>query len=435
MRKLTPLCCGLLLALAVSLCAAETPRSGVQDMDALLKSLRSPVASERIAASRALHGVTDIPETAVATLVEALGDDYFDVRAGSAAALVRMGAPAVPYLGRALSSTNYHPRIYAARALGEIGPPAGPAVPELGKALSDKAGDVRCAAAQAILSIGQADKVVKELLRALRDPVVSSQAAKALGGAGKAAVPELLAALRDADANTADAVALVFQTMGPEAAEATPALMALFRRDIEALRSEAAKVEDPQARRRLVGGFLQRRSAPRALAMMGAAAAPHLLELVKSSDTLSVQCACDVMARMGTENAAAVPELMKILAESADFGLRDAAIWALAVAAPDSPEVVALFRDNLCGKNPPLQHASAHCLGRLKAARALAEAVKHGTTEGRSLAKRFLIDMGKDARDAVPILKEAAKAGDADVKSTAEEILKAIEETTARKEE
>jgi HEAT repeat protein len=203
--------------------------------------------------------------------------------------------------------------------------------------------------------------------------------------------------------------------------------MDLFRRDIETLRSELAKVEAPDARRRHVGSFLQRRPAPRALATMGAAAAPHLLELVKSRDVIEKQCACDVMARMGTENAAAVPELMKIVAESADFGARDASVWALAVAAPDSPEVIALFRENLCGKHPPLLHASAHCLGRLKAARALAEAIKGGTPEGRNLAKRFLTEMGKDARDAVPILKEAAKDGDADVKSAAEEILKAIE--------
>lgn len=435
MKKLTPLGCGLLLTLVGTLSAAEPPRGGVQDVDGLLKSLRSPVASERIAAGRALDGVTNIPETAVTTLVEALGDDYFHVRAGSAATLVRMGAPAAPHLGRALSSTNYHLRFGAARALGEIGPPAGPAVPELGKALSDEAGDVRCAAAQAILSIGQTDKVVRELTRALRDPVVSSHAAKALGAAGKAAVPELLAVLRDADANTADAVALAIQSIGPEASEATPALMALFRRDIEALRSEAAKVEAPDGRRRLVVSFMSARPSKHALAGMGAAAAPHLLELVKSRDAIALQCACDVMAMMGKENGAATAELMKAFVESADFGVRDAAVWALAKAGPDSPEVIALLRDNLCGKNPPLQHASAHCLGRLKAARALAEVVQHGTIEGRSLAKRFLIDMGKDARDAVPILKEAARADDAGVKSTAEEILKVIEETTARKEQ
>ena len=168
MKKLTPICCWLALALAGNLCAAEHPRYGAQDADALLKSLRSPVASERIAAGRALRGVTNMPETAVATLVEALGDDYFYVRAGSAAAISRMGAPAVPHLRRALSSINYHLRLGAARTLGEIGPPAGPAVPELGKALSDEAMDVRRAAA-ALARIGAGRPVLKQLVPLLSD--------------------------------------------------------------------------------------------------------------------------------------------------------------------------------------------------------------------------------------------------------------------------
>lgn len=96
-------------------------------------------------------------------------------------------------------------------------------------------------------------------------------------------------------------------------------------------------------------------------------------------------------------------------------------------AAPDSPEVVALFRDNLCGGNPPLLHASAHCLARVKAATALAEVVRRGTPEGRGLAKRFLVQMGKDAAPAVPLLREAAADGNAEVKTTAAEILRAIE--------
>jgi HEAT repeat protein len=393
----------------------------------VLKALRSPDADERIAAGRALYDVANLPATAAGTLVEGLGDRYFYVRIGSAAALVRLGAPAVPHLGRALSSTNCHLRSGAAQTLGQIGAPAGPAVPELGKALSDEAPGVRGAAAQAILSIGQTDKVVKELLRALRDPVISSHAAKALGAAGKAAVPELLAVLRDADASTADAVALAIQTMGPEAAEAAPALMGLFRRDIEALRSEAAKVEAPDRRRKLVVSFMAARPSHRALAGMGAAAAPHLLELVKSRDPISLQCACDVMARMGKENGAAVPELMKAFVESTDFDVRDAAVWGLARAGSGLPEVVALLQGNLCGQNPPVMHASASGLRQMKAARALAEVVKNGTPDGRSLAKGALTELGKDAQDAVPVLKAAAKEGDADVKSAAEEILKAIE--------
>jgi HEAT repeat protein len=397
------------------------------DANALLTSLRSPVASERIEAGRALRAATNLPETAAAALVEAMNDAYFDVRAGAADALFRMGATAVPHLGRALSSTNYHHRCGAARTLGRIGPAAAPALPDLGKALSDEAMDVRCEAAQAILNIGHADKVVKDLLKALRDGTVSSLAAQALATAGKAAVHDLVAILQGSDRDAADAAARAVEAIGPDAAEATPALIVMFRRDMDALRTEVTKVDGPDMRRRLVVSFMSGRPAHGALVKMGAAAAPHLLDMLKSRDTLAMQCACDVIAKMGKENAPAVPELIRILRESADFGERDASVWALAAAAADSPEAIAAFRDNLCGKNPPLLHASAHCLFRLKAARALAEVVKQGTPEGRGLARRFLTDMAGNAQDAVPVLREAARDGDADVKSAAEAILKAIE--------
>jgi hypothetical protein len=42
-------------------------------------------------------------------------------------------------------------------------------------------------------------------------------------------------------------------------------------------------------------------------------------------------------------------------------------------------------------------------------------------------------ELGKEARDAIPVLKAAAQQGDADVKSAAEEILKAIEASVAEK--
>jgi HEAT repeat protein len=422
-NKLTPICCSLLLAVAGNLVAAETPPAA----EAVLKALRSPDADERIAAGKALYDMTNLPATAAGTLVEGLGDRYFHVRIGSAAALVRLGEPAVPHLGRALSSTNYHVRFGAVQTLGQIGAAAAPAIPELGKALSDEAPGVRSAAAQAIVNIGQAGKIVPELVRALRDPIIGPLAGQALGAVGKAAVPELLTALQGPDASAADAAAIALQAIGPDAAQATPALMVLFRRDMEALRPEVPKIGDAGLRRKRVLGFMSARPAHHALAKMGAAVTPHLLELVKSRDPIALQCACDVMAKMGTENAIVVPELMKAFVESTDFGVRDAAIWGLARAGSGMPEVEALLQGNLCGQNPPLLHASAHCLRRMKAARALAEAVRHGTPEGRNLAKGFLTEMGKDARDAVPILKEAAKEGDADVKSAAEAILKAIE--------
>jgi HEAT repeat protein len=142
--------------------AGETP-----DAESLLKMLRSPIVGERIEAGRALRGITNLSAGAAAVLVDAMGDAYYDVRAGAAEALFRIGAASVPHLGRALSSTNYHLRLGAARVLARIGPPAAPALPDLGRALSDEAMDVRREAAQAIVDIAQPDKVVKELLKAI----------------------------------------------------------------------------------------------------------------------------------------------------------------------------------------------------------------------------------------------------------------------------
>jgi HEAT repeat protein len=431
--KFTFLSCSLLLALAGNLVAAEKPRTDAPAAEAVLKALRSPDADERIAAGRALHDVTNLPATAAATLVEALGDAYFYVRAGSAAALVRLGEPAVPHLGRALSSTNYHVRFGTAQTLGQIGAAAAPAIPELGEALSDEAPGVRGAAAQAIVSIGRAEKIVPELVRALRDPAVGPLAGQALGAVGKAALPELIAALQGADASAADAAAIALQAIGPDAAQATPALMVLFRRDMEALRPEVPKIGDAGLRRKRVLGFMSARPAHQTLAKMGAAVTPHLLELVKSRDPIALQCACDVMAKMGAENAVVVPELMKAFVESTDFGVRDATVWGLARAGSGLPEVVALLQGNLCGQNPPMMHASASGLKQMKAVRALAEVIKNGTPEGRGLAKGSLTELGKEARDAIPVLKAAAQQGDADVKSAAEEILKAIEASVAEK--
>jgi HEAT repeat protein len=426
-KRLTPICCSLLLALAGDPAVAETPRAGAPDAEAVLKALRSPDADERIAAGRALYDVTNLPATAAGTLVEGLGDPYFYVRAGSAAALVRLGVPAVPLLGRAMSSTNYHHRFGAAQTLGQIGASAGSAVPELGKALSDDAPGVRIAVAQAIVNIGQAEKIVPELVRALRDPIIGPLAGQALGAVGKAALPELLAILQGADASAADAAAIALQGIGPDAAQATPALMVLFRRDMEALRPEIPKIGDAGLRRKHVRTFMSARPAHQTLAKMGAAVTPHLLELVKSRDPIALQCACDVMAKMGAENAVVVPELMKAFVESTDFGVRDAAVWGLARAGSGMPEVAALLQGNLCGQNPPMMHASATGLKQMKAARALAEVIKNGTPEGRGLAKGSLTELGKAAQDAIPVLKAAAQQGDAAVKSAAEEILKAIE--------
>ena len=74
-------------------------------------------------------------------------------RAYAAAALVKMGAEAVPHLSAALKDDDVELRRYAAELLGEIGPAARQAIPDLVAALKDQNREVRNCAAQALNKI------------------------------------------------------------------------------------------------------------------------------------------------------------------------------------------------------------------------------------------------------------------------------------------
>lgn len=102
--------------------------------------------------------------------------EEWTMREVAAAALGRIGRPAVPKLVEALESSNPALRQKAADTLARIGPAASDAVPALIKALRDT------------------------------DPLVRKSAARALGQIGpdaEDAVPALIELLSDADSNSA----------------------------------------------------------------------------------------------------------------------------------------------------------------------------------------------------------------------------------------
>jgi hypothetical protein len=72
----------------------------------------------------------------VPALIQALGDDDWDVRRAAAEALVKIGTPAVPALIQALGDSDWDVRRAAAEALGAIGDPQ--AVPALIQTLRDR---------------------------------------------------------------------------------------------------------------------------------------------------------------------------------------------------------------------------------------------------------------------------------------------------------
>ena len=140
---------------------------GQAAIPALIERLKDKT-SGRAGAAHALTQIGPAAKAAVPALVGVLKDvDTFASRAASGA-LVRIGLPAVPALIETLKDEDKTVRMYAASAIGEIGPVAEAAVPVLAEALKDDDQGVRTTAAYALGHIGSIT-AVQTLRTALQD--------------------------------------------------------------------------------------------------------------------------------------------------------------------------------------------------------------------------------------------------------------------------
>lgn len=164
-------------------------------------------ARVRLAAAGVLGKIGPKAADGVPALIGALKDEGFDVCPWSATALGNIGPgakAAVPPLTEMLKS-NISSRAYtAARALGKIGPDAKSAVPELLRVVRENPHSIAAEAAESLWQIDKHPEAIPALIKLLKDSSSSSTskgaAAESLGRIGppaKAAVHELLDALRD----------------------------------------------------------------------------------------------------------------------------------------------------------------------------------------------------------------------------------------------
>ncbi|MCE2489888.1 MAG: HEAT repeat domain-containing protein [Anaerolineae bacterium] len=157
--------------------------------------------SVRYQAARTLGQFAD-PDSLTALLCGLRDEDMY-VRVQVTSALIRIGAPAVGGLTKALADARPAVRRAAAKALGKIGHADADALQALDAALKDEDAAQRRFAAQALGRLG-ATESLETLGAALRDPdaKVRDAAATALQGLGDAALPTLYAALDDPDPET-----------------------------------------------------------------------------------------------------------------------------------------------------------------------------------------------------------------------------------------
>jgi HEAT repeat protein len=197
-------------------------------------------------------------------------------------ALVKIGAPAVGPLCKALGDPWSGRSANAARALGRIGDPS--AVDSLCKALGHKEPDVRASAANALLKIGDA-RGVEAIYTTLENGMGDSriEAAEAVGQiGGTRAIEALCKALGDVDWRVASCAAKALVKIG------APAARALCK-----------ALGDPNRVRNDGNGVHTRTDAAESLVKIGEPAVKALHEALADGDSDVRRCVAEALKRIG----------------------------------------------------------------------------------------------------------------------------------------
>ncbi len=337
---------------------AALGRIGPAGVPRLLEALADKHARVRECAIEGL-GAAGGPQAA-AGLIHALSDDRSAVRQAAAPALARAaGAGAVPALRTALSHKDPATRRAAAKALGDVQDPA--AVAALREALADRERPVRDAAV-ASLAAAATPETIDALIGGLRGadrdlrqsataalraaawtPATAAQrAVRAVldgrfaeaAGEGPAAVEFLVPALGDRD--------------GPTRREAAAALGLLH--DPATAVPLAGLLSDPDA--------AVREAAVQALAAIGAAAAPALLDALEDRAAPTRAAAARALERIG-ESSAVAHQLGQLAvgdaATHAGFPLRIVSTLDLIEQARHAADALERLLPAIARKLPPVQ--------------------------------------------------------------------------------
>ncbi len=354
---------------------------------ALTKAFKSDEHVEcRMQAALALGEIGPEARPAVDELIRALGDKNMSIQYAATFALGRIGdAKSADALAKLNDSRDPLLSMLSTWAVAMVKPDdkqaTEAAVKSLAAGLKNEQPHVRQAAARGLLELKAPPEVAAPHIASVlndKDPKVAAEAIDALASLGEQVAPRAAKALEEPEFRVA--AARVLGRLGPQAKEATPALV------------KSLDADDPEFRREVI--FTLSRIGPAA-----AEAAPALTKLIESQEEPTALSAMYALGSIGPAAKDAVAALNK-QTESDSFLRRVTAAWALASIQPDNKQAI--------DKATPL----------------LSEALKNEQEFVRLNAAIALGRLGPAARAAAPALQTLDKDPSPAVRAAAEEALR-----------
>jgi HEAT repeat protein len=284
----------------------------------------------------------------------------------------------------------------------------------LQKALRDADGRVRRAAAQTLGWLGAAAQpALPDLMAALRnaeDPVLQSRAVLALAGMGKAAIPALLKALQDEDCSVRRRAAEALAHGGRSADRAVPPLL------------EALRDEDLVVRRQALRA-LQACSQHDWYMVSALQAIPAMIRALRAEDMIVRRYAASSLGHFGPLAFPAVPALLQASGDE-DSQLRSSALWALGRIRFPSGEVTAVILTAVDDPEPAVRLEAVWALEGVRRAdmpaarHALIRAMGDENADVRQAAVDIVSNLGQ-APSCEPQLLECARDTNCRVRAAA----------------
>ena len=324
-------------------------------------------------ANRVVQSTAQAPTSAVAALIETLGDANANVRVAAVQSLSRLQDPrAIAALSRALrEDTDARVREAAANALGEIDDAR--AVPALLDAL--KTERVAAVREKIVHALGEIDdpSAVAGITAVTKDPSVKvrREVAWALGELeDQSAVPALIGMARDEDSDVRRHVA---EALGELKNTAAIDALTVMVKDADAeVRREAVSALGNLEDRRALGAILGALKDANAEVRRQAADAVDELEDIKQAPAALIEALSDPDREVRREAAnslgsiedpAAVPALKRLTADT-DTEVRHAAAEALSEIG--GPEAIQALLGLLKDPDPEIRRIAAEALGSKK---------------------------------------------------------------------